>query len=225
MQDRFIRPALAIIFVTWSAGYSCSRQVKEDTAPANQTVEGPVGPIHIDDGGSGGVPVLFIHSFGGDTAHWTAQLEHLRPARRAVAMDLRGHGRSAAPANDAWTVTDFANDIEAVVNDLGTDRVVLVGHSLGGAAALEYAGSHPSKVAGLVLVGAPGKMPAEQAEPIVQAIEAHYDTIMQGYWDKLLTNAEPKTGEQVRTGIGHLTKPASGDYSRRLCVRPGARAP
>jgi pimeloyl-ACP methyl ester carboxylesterase len=209
MQQRFIRLAMLITLVTWSAGYSCSRQVKEDTAPPVTTVEGPAGPIHIDDGGSGGVPVLFIHSFGGDTAHWTAQLEHLRPARRAVAMDLRGHGQSAPPADDAWKVGDFANDIDAVVNDLGAERVVLVGHSIGAAAALEYAGHHADKVAGLVLVGPPGKIPPEQAGPIVQAIEANYDTVMNVYWDKLLTNAQPKVNEQVRTGVGHLSKPVS----------------
>jgi pimeloyl-ACP methyl ester carboxylesterase len=59
-------------------------------------IMGPVGQLHVDDGGSGGLPVVFIHSFGGSTAHWTEQLEHVRGSRRAVAFDLPGHGGTDA---------------------------------------------------------------------------------------------------------------------------------
>ena len=48
------------------------------------TISGPQGTLFVDDGGSGGVPVVFLHSFAGDTTHWTAQLEHLRTNRRAI---------------------------------------------------------------------------------------------------------------------------------------------
>ena len=63
-------------------------------ARADERIPGPAGLLHADDGGSGGVPVVFIHSYAGDTTHWTAQLAHLRKTRRAIALDLRGHGQS-----------------------------------------------------------------------------------------------------------------------------------
>jgi pimeloyl-ACP methyl ester carboxylesterase len=63
-----------------------------------------MGYIHIDDGGKGGLPVVFAHSFGGNTRQWAAQLDHLRKSRRAIAYDLRGHGRSDAPANHDYDV-------------------------------------------------------------------------------------------------------------------------
>src|SRR2546422_6545218 len=74
-------------------------------------VPGLAGPLSVDDGGRGGVPVVFVHSFGGTLSHWSAQLEHLRPHRRAIAFDLRGHGRSPAPPDLAYAVESLAEDI------------------------------------------------------------------------------------------------------------------
>lgn len=115
-------------------------------------------------GGAGGVPVVFVHSSAGSTAHWTPQLAHLRRTRRAVALDLRSHGQSASPPRDDYAVDSLAGDIAAVADGLKLKRFVLVGHSMGGAASLAHAGAHPERVAGLVVVGAPGKIPAEQAQ-------------------------------------------------------------
>lgn len=67
-----------------------------DTNAARQ-IAGPAGILSVDDGGAGGIPVVLLHSFGGSSAQWAAQLEHLRKTRRAVAFDLRGHGLSDSP--------------------------------------------------------------------------------------------------------------------------------
>jgi pimeloyl-ACP methyl ester carboxylesterase len=61
-------------------------------------VDGPQGRLHVDDGGRGAaVPILFVHGNGGNLTQWTAQLEHVRHTRRAVAFDLRGMGMSDRP--------------------------------------------------------------------------------------------------------------------------------
>src|SRR5687768_15795797 len=62
---------------------------------ASGFVDGPAGKIRVDDGGSGGVPVLFVHGLSGRHDVWKSQLGHLRASRRAAALDLRGHGESA----------------------------------------------------------------------------------------------------------------------------------
>ena len=165
--------------------------------------------LFVDDAGMGGVPVLLLHSFGGSSAQWARQLAHLRRSRRVVAMDLRGHGRSAKPAAMEYGIESFAGDIGSVADSLGLQRFVLVGHSLGGAAAIHYAGAHPDRVAGLVLVGAPGKMPEEQSKPIMAAIESDYDKTMKGYWEKLLTGAQPKVKEQVLGGMESVAREPS----------------
>ncbi|MEZ0309083.1 MAG: alpha/beta fold hydrolase, partial [Ramlibacter sp.] len=146
------------------------------------SVTGPAGEIFVDDGGSGGLVVLFVHSFAGDARHWRAQLQHVRLRRRAIAIDLRGHGRSDAPASGDYSVPALAEDIAAVTDALGLKRFVLVGHSMGGAAATAYAGKHPDRLAGLVLAGTPGRAAHEQAQQIMGSLKADYDKVMAGYW-------------------------------------------
>jgi pimeloyl-ACP methyl ester carboxylesterase len=71
-------------------------------------------------------------------------------------MDLRGHGRSQASKTGDYAIESLAANIGAVADALRLQRFVLVGHRMGGAAAAAYASMHPDRVAGLVLVGAPG---------------------------------------------------------------------
>jgi pimeloyl-ACP methyl ester carboxylesterase len=161
-------------------------------------IMGPAGQIHVDDGGSGdGLPVVFIHSFAGSSQHWSNQLDHVRPERRAVAFDLRGHGESEAKGSDDLTVEDLADDIGTVIDGLGLERVALVGHSIGGSAAIAYAGQQTETVAGLLLVGTPGRMPMQQADQVLSAMSSNYDETMASYWDRLLTDATPATRARI----------------------------
>ena len=170
------------------------------TSTLAQTIEGPAGTLHVDDGGTGGLPVVFLHSFAGDTSHWSAQLAHLRKTRRAVAIDLRGHGKSDVPANGDYAVETLAGDVDAVANSLGLTRFVLVGHSMGGSTAIAYAAAHPDKVAGLVLASAAGKVPVDQAEKIMAAMTADFDKVYGDYWNKLLVGAKPEVQQKLNEG-------------------------
>ena len=172
-------------------------------------IKGPVAQLHVDDGGTGGVPVVFVHSFAGSASHWNAQLRHLRRKRRAVAFDLRGHGMSAPPDDGDYAVRSLASDIAAVADKLRLLRFVLVGHSIGGAAAIAYAGAHPDRVAGLVLAGAPGKVPADQAQKVIGAIESDFDNAMRPYWDKLLSGAKPEVRAKIEREMKTMSKEAS----------------
>ncbi|MCP3105141.1 alpha/beta fold hydrolase [Myxococcus sp. K15C18031901] len=168
-------------------------------------MKGPEGELYVDDGGHGGIPVVFVHACAGSTAHWAAQLAHLRKHRRALALDLRGHGRSATPAREAWSIDDLASDVAAVVDGVGLERFVLVGHSLGGAVCAAYAGAHPSRVAGLLLVdpASDGRtIPAEQAQGLmaVPGSEAWLPVVEQ-HWAPMLAASQPQVREQVLAGL------------------------
>jgi pimeloyl-ACP methyl ester carboxylesterase len=147
---------------------------------------GPAGSLRVDDGGPhGDWPIVFVHSLAGNVEQWSAQLAHLRATRRAVALDLRGHGRSDPPANDDYSLSGMAADIGAVVEQLDLERIVLVGHSMGGGVALTYAGANPQIVAGLLLldpIGDGKQFSASQTEPLLQALNADYDTTITQYW-------------------------------------------
>src|ERR1700747_126568 len=113
-------------------------------------VSGPQGRLHVDDGGRGdALPVLFVHGNGANLTQWRAQLDHLRPSRRAVAFDLRGMGQSDLPANGDYSVAAMADDVEAVADALHLKRFVIVGHLYGAHVAAEYAAKHPERVAGV----------------------------------------------------------------------------
>jgi pimeloyl-ACP methyl ester carboxylesterase len=153
-------------------------------------VTGPAGDLAVDDGGpraerGAGLPVVFVHSLAGTSSHWAAQLDHLRPKRRAVALDVRGHGRSERPKNGDYSISGMAGDIEAVVDSFGLQRFVLVGHSMGGGVALTYAGAYPERVAGLLLVDPIGDgkqiAPAE-VKPLLAGLDSNYDTTIREYW-------------------------------------------
>lgn len=174
------------------------------------TITGPAGELYVDDAGSGsGVPILLLHSYAGTTAHWKAQLAHLRPRRRAVAMDLRGHGHSDKPPDGDYSVPLLAEDIAAVAEALELRRFVLVGHSLGGAAAAAYVGKYPGRVAGLVLAGAPGKADAEQARQVMGSLQSDYDKTMADYWAMLVADAQPEVREALHAGMRSVDRQAS----------------
>jgi pimeloyl-ACP methyl ester carboxylesterase len=172
--------------------------------------KGPAGTLHVDDGGSGaGHAVFFAHSFAGSTRHWLAQLEFLRPSRRAAALDLRGHGLSAPPPDDDYAISSLAGDIEAALDALSLEEAILVGHSMGGTATIAFAAAHPDRVSGLLLAGTPGKAPAEQAAKILAALAADYDKVAAAYWAELLDGAQAEVRAQVLADMKRIPRSAA----------------
>ena len=164
-------------------------------------VDGPQGRLFLDDGGVGGIPVVFIHSAAGSTTHWEAQLAHLRRTRRAVALDVRGHGRSEAPRDGSYAVTAMGADVVAVVEALGLERFILVGHSQGAAVAIAAAAHAPGRVAGLVLLDPATDarlMPREQAAGLLAALRSPaYAHLAESYWREQLAGAGPQVVEKL----------------------------
>jgi pimeloyl-ACP methyl ester carboxylesterase len=159
-------------------------------------------PLYIDDGGDGGLPVVFLHSLAGHTGHWAAPLAHLRPHRRAIALDWRGHGRSGLPADEDFSIPALVADVTAAVDRLGLNRFALVAHSAGAVIALAYASRYPDRVAGLLLVDPAGdarqEVPAEQAEAFMEALaSAAYAETIEGYWQPILAGSQPEVAEQL----------------------------
>jgi pimeloyl-ACP methyl ester carboxylesterase len=152
-------------------------------------VKGPQGRLHVDDGGSGdAVPVLFVHGNGANLTQWRAQLDHLRPTRRAVAFDLRGMGLSDPAANGDYSPVAMVDDVEAVATALGLHRFVIVGHSFGGTVVAAYAAKHPERVAGLVLADASGNVKVDKAtaDKFLSALRADKDNVVRQWFAPIL---------------------------------------
>jgi proline iminopeptidase len=97
-------------------------------------------------------PVLFLHGGPGYNSYSFARLmgPRLEKARRMVYLDQRGCGRSERPWDGHYSLEVLVADLEALRQELGVERWVLMGHSFGGTLALEYAARHPEHVAGVV---------------------------------------------------------------------------
>lgn len=98
---------------------------------------------------------LVIHGAGGTHLDWPAEIRRM-PELNALVVDLPGHGRSAGKGRS--TVSAYASDMLAFLDALKLKRVLLVGHSMGGAIAQTMALSYPERVQGLVLVGTGAKL-------------------------------------------------------------------
>jgi pyruvate dehydrogenase E2 component (dihydrolipoamide acetyltransferase) len=118
--------------------------------------------------------LLFIHGLGGSQTTWATVLGNFAENFRVVALDLPGHGASGKPSPDAggdYSVGALAAAVGEVIEKLDLAPAVLVGHSLGGATALDLALSRPKLVRGLVLVNSAG-LGAEVSGDLLDRIEA-----------------------------------------------------
>lgn len=177
------------------------------------------------DGGEGGLPVLFVHGLAGDSGVWAGALAHLRATRRAVAFDLRGHGRSTPPAGGRVSIKDLAGDVGAVADELGLRRFVLVGHSLGGAVAGCYAGAHPERVAGLFLLDPAGdvsRLPRSRVKATLRGMQpSTFQEFMEGWFGAMLLPERPETGAEVLATLRRTDpRAASGAYAGLAAYHP-----
>lgn len=92
-----------------------------------------------------GYTLLFIHGLGCNSNYWKAQKEYFSKNHQVVTVDLAGHGLSDSDRNN-FTINQFANDIVAVIDELQLTNVVLIGQSIGSAAAIESTLIRPDKV-------------------------------------------------------------------------------
>jgi len=110
--------------------------------------------IYWESAGAGRALVL-THGAGGNHASWFQQIPALARARRVIAWDQRGFGRSTARGG-ANSPERAARDLEALLDALGVEGVDLVGQSMGGWAVLGFALAHPERTRSLVLADTPG---------------------------------------------------------------------
>lgn len=106
--------------------------------------------IAFRDAGDTGQPVVLLPGWACDHSVWARTVEPLLAhGLRVVSLDFAGFGLSKA-ARRVWAIENFARDVRAVLEALALEKAVLVGHSMGGAVALEAAYLCPAHVAGVV---------------------------------------------------------------------------
>jgi pimeloyl-ACP methyl ester carboxylesterase len=99
-----------------------------------------------------GPPLVMLHGLGGTKASFLPTIAALSDRYRTIAVDLPGFGDSGKPLGAAYDPAFFCRSVLSLLDEMGLERVHLLGHSMGGRAALELAFEHPERVAGLVLL-------------------------------------------------------------------------
>ena len=107
--------------------------------------------LHYEVAGSG--PALFLsHGYGSSSHMWRDQLEHFKDDWRVVSWDFRGHGRTLCPESEEHFSHELSiQDMLALMDELGIEKAVVGGLSLGGYMSLRFAALHPERVRALAL--------------------------------------------------------------------------
>lgn len=132
-------------------------------------VERRSGPVHYwESGPPGTAPVVLLHGFLSSCRQWRGTMAR-NPDLRLLAPDLPGHGRSVLPRHPL-TPARYTDVLEAWAERLGVGACALVGHSMGGMVAVDWAARHPPRASGLGLcapAGAPHRfVPAFPTWPL-----------------------------------------------------------
>ena len=152
---------------------------------------------------SGSPPLVFVHGWSCDHRYFAPQIERFSPQHRTLAVDLRGHGVSDAPQQE-YTMAGFADDVVWLCQQLGIEKPVIIGHSMGAVVALELAARYPDVPAGIIMVDGGTRTIATPAgtDPTVALAQ-------------VMRHAEDQT--PVRQAIGNMFLPTD-DPERRAWI-------
>ncbi|MGA7052832.1 MAG: alpha/beta fold hydrolase [Mycobacterium sp.] len=116
-----------------------------------------------------GPTLLLIHGMAGSSATWQAIIPRLSKKFRVIAPDLLGHGMSAKPRGD-YSLGAFAVFLRDLLDELGVDRATVIGQSLGGGIAMQFAHQHRDYCERLALIGSGGLGP--DLSPLLRVLSA-----------------------------------------------------
>jgi pimeloyl-ACP methyl ester carboxylesterase len=171
--------------------------------------------LRVEVSGQGPPDLLCLHGLVDRLEIWDRMAAKLAERGRLIRVDQRGHGESEAPPGP-YRRADLAADVVALIESLGSQRAVLVGHSMGGIVSMAAALAHPERVAGLVLVGT--------ASRCSEKVAGWYERIaVAGERDGTAGLARAIYGEKTRKvvtgdaqGIAHVTRTLKSLYEDPL---------
>jgi pimeloyl-ACP methyl ester carboxylesterase len=148
---------LAAIFL-WTPDKSKAELEKTYSSPQNAYVGALGVNIHYQDTGpsKNSIPILFLHGFGSSLQTWDAWSKDLSNEYRVISVDLPGFGLTGEDPSGIYTDMRSVEVLEAFLKELQIPKVVLVGNSMGGKFAWQFAARFPNQVAKLVLISPDG---------------------------------------------------------------------
>jgi pimeloyl-ACP methyl ester carboxylesterase len=155
--------------------------------------------LGYDDAGHGGPPILLVHGWGTDRGMMKSLFDWARESRRVLAVDLRGFGESDAP-DQSYTIRGYSDDLSFIASRVGLQQPIVVGHSMGGLVALDFAACHADQVSAVVVLEPMAIAPELLAglRPILAGVRADgYREVVAGLMS-YLTGPHFDPGERAR---------------------------
>lgn len=147
-----------------------------------------------------GKPLVLIHAFPTDARLWEPQQAELKKYFRVITLDLWGFGKSPSIDSKAVTMTDYADEVKQLLDQLHIEKAIIGGESMGGYIALAFLEKYPDSVDGLVLSDTQAIADSEEAKAkrevtAVDVLEHGTAKLISGFMPKALT---PEAPEQTR---------------------------
>ena len=139
------------------------------TEPTMIKVKGDGVAIQVAVWEGKGKTVLCVHGLTANCRYWDVIASALAPQHRVLAMDLRGRGYSGRPAS-GYSIDHHCRDIFCLLNNFSLDRIIIMGHSLGGRISLHFAAQYPHRVEKLILMDGGGQPSESQSSKVFAAI-------------------------------------------------------
>ncbi|HSM84545.1 MAG TPA: alpha/beta hydrolase [Candidatus Limnocylindrales bacterium] len=176
---------------------------------------------YLDWGTAGRRPMVFLHGAALNAHTWDVVCLILREQYHCHALDQRGHGESAWAEDGDYSGDAHRGDIEAFVDGLGLDQFVLVGHSMGGFNAFNYAFDHSHRLAALVLVDAGPTMLVKGARRIVDFVTqtAELDSLEEAIEKAIEFNPRRDPRLLRRSLLHNFRQSPSGKWTRKTDLR------
>lgn len=178
--------------------------------------------LHYVDYGAEGKPLLVLVHGGRDHARsWDFVAEGLSKGYHVIAPDLRGHGDSGWAVGSQYSMPEYVLDLVQLLRHLDSQTVILVGHSLGGAVALHYAGLYPGSVERVVAIEGLGPPPAMIVDTPIEERMRDWVATMQN-----LATRKPheyRTLEEAEARMRDANPNLSPEMARHLTIHGSMR--
>lgn len=170
-----------------------------EAVPEPSTIEADGRLIrYLEVGEGAGPPILFLHGFGGDLNNWQFNQDGLSEQHRTLALDLPGHGGSTKDLGGCHVhVGAFSNAVLGFMDTKGIETAHLVGHSLGGAIAIDLALNHPERVASVTAICSAGLGPEINMDYIDGVMQAKRQKQMRAVLELLVADPAMISREMV----------------------------
>ena len=160
---------------------------------------------------NGKPPLLFLHGFTGSSEDWKPIAAQVDKSFSTIGIDLIGHGKSASPENEElYSAEAVANQIKNIIDLTTKGKIIPVGYSMGGRAALNFAIKYPEKAAALILESTNTGIEDEELRKeriksdneIIQFIKTHTIGEFVDFWmEKEIFNTQRRFSEEKRNRI------------------------